>query len=185
MRLLFIGLTLASTALALSACEDTECTAAGCLDRARVDIQGPPEVWVDGNYTLDIELARQHACNFVLPVPGGLNEQAPFQGVPISCTPALEGSFDPRAVVLYPQIPQEPDGTCVMAADAPGCEVTTYRIAIDTDGSAERVEVRLTVDGTVLLEQSSPFDYQTVQPNGPECGPICRNADVQMVIAAP
>lgn len=187
MRSIFLSVALASSALVLSSCEeDGSCTAAGCIDRAHVSILGPPAVWVDGNYVLDLGLAQQHSCTFVLPVPGGVNVQAPIEGVAVSCTPALEGAFDRRAVVLYPEISQQPDGSCSMTADAgPGCDVVTYRIDIDTDDSAERVEVRLAVGGTVLLEQASPFDYQTVQPNGPECGPICRGADVRMVIAAP
>jgi hypothetical protein len=186
-RLLSFSLSIASSAFALFACEDDrECTAAGCVDRAYVSILGPAAAWADGAYSLDIGLAQQHRCDFVLPVPGGVNVQAPIEGVPISCTPALEGGFDSRAVVLFPEVSRQADGSCSMTADAGlGCDVTTYRIDIDTDGSAERVEVRLAVGSTVLLEQTNTFDYQTVQPNGPECGPTCRNANVRMSIPAP
>lgn len=178
-----LGLARAFCALALAACEDSqECTAAGCIDRAHVSILGPAAAWADGDYRLDIDLARQHRCDFVLPVPGGVTVQAPIEGVPISCTPALEAGFDSRAVVLFPEIARQTDGSCSMTADAGGCDVVTYRIDIDTDGSAESVEVRLAAGSTVLIEQASPFDYQTVQPNGPECGPTCRSADVRMVI---
>jgi hypothetical protein len=174
-------------AFTLAACDDDEeCTAAGCIDRAQVTILGPPAAWVDGDYSLEVGLAQQHRCDFVLPVPGGVSVQAPIEGVPISCTPALTGGFDPRGVVLFPEISQQPDGSCVMTPDAGvGCDVATYRIDIDTDDSSERVEVRLAVGSTLLLEQASTFDYQTVEPNGPECGPTCRYADLRMVIPTP
>jgi hypothetical protein len=37
-----------------------------------------------GGYSVDVGLAQQHRRNFVLPVAGGVNVQAPIEGVPIA-----------------------------------------------------------------------------------------------------
>ena len=44
------------------------------------------------------------------------------------------------------------------------------------NGTPAEVVVALSDDGTVTDERTFEPDYETTQPNGPECGPICHQA---------
>jgi hypothetical protein len=49
-------------------------------------------------------------------------------------------------------------------------------------GTPSSIEVHQTLDGTVVLDQTISPTYQTNQPNGPGCGPICRQATAAWTI---
>jgi hypothetical protein len=60
-----------------------------------------------------------------------------------------------------------------------------YRIEMHTAAVPEQIELRLTLGGAVLLEQSEAVQYSKLEPNGPECGPICYRAQLDYAIASP
>ena len=49
-------------------------------------------------------------------------------------------------------------------------------------GTPSSIEVHQTLDGTVVLDQTIAPTYQTNQPNGPGCGPICHQATAAWTI---
>ena len=49
-------------------------------------------------------------------------------------------------------------------------------------GAPTSIEVRQTLDGTVVLDQTISPTYETNQPNGPGCGPICHQASAAWTI---
>lgn len=53
---------------------------------------------------------------------------------------------------------------------------------ITVNGSPRSIEVQQTVGGTVIFDQTISPTYQTNQPNGPGCGPICHQASVAWTI---
>jgi hypothetical protein len=108
-----------------------------------------------------------------------------MQPMPISCAPELPdlpGAIAQRSAVSFRQLIGGPDG-CGQTDASPECDVRAYRIDIEADAVAEDVDIRLAIGDTVLLDRSASFEYRTLQPNGPECGPTCRSGDVQMLIS--
>ncbi len=49
-------------------------------------------------------------------------------------------------------------------------------------GTPSSIKVHQTLDGTVVLDQTISPTYQTNQPNGPGCGPICHQASAGWTI---
>jgi hypothetical protein len=49
-------------------------------------------------------------------------------------------------------------------------------------GTPSSIKVQQTLDGTVVLDQTISPTYQTNQPNGPGCGPICHQATAAWTI---
>ncbi len=49
-------------------------------------------------------------------------------------------------------------------------------------GTPSSIEVHQTLDGTVILDQTVSPTYQTNQPNGPGCAPICHQAGAEWTI---
>ncbi len=49
-------------------------------------------------------------------------------------------------------------------------------------GTPSSIEVHQTLDGTVVLDQTLSPTYQTNQPNGPGCAPICHQASAAWTI---
>lgn len=49
-------------------------------------------------------------------------------------------------------------------------------------GTPSSIEVQQTLDGTVVLDQTLSPTYQTNQPNGPGCAPICHRATAAWTI---
>jgi len=149
-----------------------------------VIVDGPRDAWVGGQYTLDVSFARQYHCTFELSAEG----PPPVAGVPFTCTPELPTSPGGFVSSVHPIYDWDSGMPCAVGSDSgefPSCPFGGYRIHLLSDPSAERVEVRLAVGGVVLLEQASPLEYETFQPNGPECGPTCRSASVRMNLAVP
>ena len=155
--------------------ETLTCTGASCEDRAAVEITGPADAWVAGPYTLDVRLTGEHHCTFAMPA----RVLVPGTSVPLECAPSL------GTVGLSPVYQSQAVTACLPRSDAgaPSCPAQSYRIAIvRTDASANRVEIRLARGGDVLLDEARPFDYEVLQPNGPECGPTCRLATVPFTL---
>lgn len=49
-------------------------------------------------------------------------------------------------------------------------------------GTPSSIKVHQTLDGTVVLDQTISPTYQTIQPNGPGCAPICHHATAAWTI---
>lgn len=54
--------------------------------------------------------------------------------------------------------------------------------AITIEGTPGSIEIQQTVGGTVIFDQTVAPTYQTNQPNGPGCGPICHQAGAAWTI---
>ena len=48
--------------------------------------------------------------------------------------------------------------------------------------AGRHIEVQQALDGTVLLDETISPAYETSQPNGPGCGPICHYASAAWTI---
>lgn len=59
------------------------------------------------------------------------------------------------------------------------CETTVFtstEIALTFMSTPAEVSLELTRDGSTVVTQALTPDYDTVQPNGPDCEPTCRQA---------
>jgi hypothetical protein len=57
-----------------------------------------------------------------------------------------------------------------------------YTEAIVVESAATSIEIKQTLDGTVISDQTLSPSYQTIQPNGPGCGPTCHQATAAWTI---
>ncbi|MCR9162527.1 MAG: hypothetical protein ACE37F_19180 [Nannocystaceae bacterium] len=48
--------------------------------------------------------------------------------------------------------------------------------AADPEDMPDDYRIQVFVDDELSLDESGTFEYSTSQPNGPDCGPTCRNA---------
>jgi hypothetical protein len=159
----------------LSACvEAHSCTEIGCADAAGVTIKTESGEWAPGVYTLDIAFdGAAHECSFTMPddlpeVVGQLGE--------LDCDTDLNAYFTPRY-------------TCMEFIDSNGARHQTctplerqFDLEVSTYGTPAALTVALELDGSVLVDEAHDLAYQTYYPNGPECGPACRQANVVLTI---
>lgn len=161
-------------AVFLSSCLETHsCTEIGCSDVAGVTIQTANGEWAAGEYALNVAFdAMASRCTFTLPddLPrlGSLSQ--------LDCDTGLQAHFSQRAKCTEHK---GPDGsssqTCIPIPNQ-------FDLEISQQGVPAKVSVELRLADAVLVDESHSLSYQDVQPNGPECGPVCRQASVKIAI---
>lgn len=160
------------------ACGDTRsCTEISCIDTVEVVIAGPEEAWVAGSYTLDLRLAREHACTFTLPSAA----LAAGERIPVACAPELGSDFSTAGFSAWP-------APCPPTSDAgdAGCRLVDYRLEIRSEATPSSVSVRLAAADQLLLEETRSVEYALKKPREPEfCGPTCQFARVELTLVAP
>lgn len=136
------------------------CTEIGCSDGLTVALS-PSSGWRAGMYRFEIDVDGQ-----VTTCEGSLPLRACSAGPSLRCTPAGDRvSIGESGCAL----PPEQHGFSELRVGAP---------------PARSVKVTVTRDGAKLVEQTLAPQYRTVQPNGPSCPPICRQASETLVIPA-
>lgn len=163
------GLLLLATTLALSGCAPGSdgssdgiatapagraCTQIGCQDGLVIRVL-PAEAWPHGEYRFDIEQdGARVVCTGTLPLP----------------------SCDRRALACDAAEPVITESGCALepAAHAFGDVMFATTPA--------EVAVVVTRDGKQVGAGRWRPVYQTIQPNGPGCEPICTNAAVELVL---
>jgi len=55
-------------------------------------------------------------------------------------------------------------------------------LELSLNTAPKTIAVDLTLDGALILSESSTPSYVESQPNGPDCGPICRQANVDLMV---
>ena len=128
------------------------CTLIGCEDGLKVEIQ-PASGWPAGQYRFQIQAdGVEVTCRGSLPLP--------------SCTESPSVVCDTDGLV------QIIESGCALPAQShafPG-------LSFDPELRPRRVEVKITRDGQLVGESDFMPGFQTVQPNGPGCPPICNVA---------
>ena len=171
----------------LTACHD-ECSTETCTDYARMLIHPFDYTWADGDYTLEVEFDdAAYSCTFT--APDDLPDETGTSWKPIDCTPKLDAYLAPLVHCDSHDSGMSSRETC--AADAGGiasggvdcgnCSPQPlpgqYYVQIATPGMPKTHRVVVTRgDETLSDPPFSPFQYGTVQPNGPECAPTCRQS---------
>lgn len=157
-----------------SCIESHSCTEIGCADAAGVIIRTESGEWPAGVYTLDVSFDSQvYVCSFTM--PDDLPEMA-GQGAALDCDdPALYAYFSPRVTCTETSNGNSVSQSCTPIENQFDLQVSMY-------GTPAELSVELKRDDSVLVEESHTLTYEEYFPNGPECGPACRQADVNIAI---
>lgn len=166
--------TLTALAMAvLGSCSDEHaCTDIGCSDQASFTLRPAGSHWDDGAYTLEVTFDdTRYSCAFA--VPDALPSTGSWQ--PVDCTPALQ-------VYLTPEVDCEEhrNGDTVSQVCTPIPD--QYYLQGSIQGTPATLELTLERDSAALLHETRTLTYQTTQPNGPECGPACRQASTEFTL---
>ena len=134
------------------------CTALGCTNGLTLSIV-PPQRWAAGAYRFVIDADGQvETCTGSLPLPPC------SQGSALTCT--------------GPAIAQIGESGCALGASEQGFSSINF-----TTGPT-RVNVEVERDGHVIGGGKLMPTYATVHPNGPACGPACRQGMGMISVSA-
>ncbi|HKO93316.1 MAG TPA: hypothetical protein VJU61_19305 [Polyangiaceae bacterium] len=151
------SLSLALSLALLASCGDPEksseelCTLVGCSDGFTVNLVAN-EPLREGSYDVEVTMDGAPAtCRISLPVDLGAD-------------PACSDSASLRASATVHNNGAPPD------RDVPNAIIVNVLVAADV------AVLNVRHDDAPLFEQTYRPSYQTIAPNGPECGPICSSA---------
>lgn len=143
----------------LAGCADDSesCTLAGCIDGFSLYLVAA-EPLRDGTYDLELTLDGVAAtCRHVIADGRAASAAECSRSSVVRSTASVHNNGSPPDI------------------DAPNAFI------IDILDASAVVTLRVLHDGAPLVEQSYEPAYQTVAPNGPECGPICDAAPPQQL----
>lgn len=158
-----VGLTVPSCELGHA------CTGIGCGNGVSLSVTTGDGTWVAGTYRLQLEVDGQseaYAWRFPddLPSSGTLT---------LVTTSALRLQLTQEATCTEQRSEQAISQSCTPIPNH-------YRLAGMVMGTPASVRITLDRDGTTVLDQSATPVYSSVYPNGPECGPGCRQASLDL-----
>jgi hypothetical protein len=159
--------------LAGAACnglESHECTEIGCGDGVGVNILPVGGIWSAGAYRLELSLDDlSGSCDFS--VPEDLPD--PRSATSLTC---LDG-----ASVWLQQVFE-----CHSVTEGGGvsesCQpiANQYELTLSTFGKPTTLRLVLTRDGEELISENRELSYTESRPNGPDCEPVCQQAQVDL-----
>lgn len=122
----------------------------GCVDGLRLELT-PGSKWPAGSYRIELEAdGATQSCTAVLPL------KACDAGPNVQCTGATLARIGESGCALPPGEHGLSD--------------------IEFSGTPKRVHVRITRDATVVADKVLEPAYKKLQPNGPDCEPVCNSA---------
>jgi len=149
-----------------------DCHEVGCADGVTVNLRPSQGVLPSGSYAFDLAAgARTHACSFV--VPDDLPELGTLTDV--DCAPPLAVQIGPEAMCSEQRRGNSIDEACRPVPEH-------FVLQAHVEGTPPTLELRLTRDEAVLLEQVLTPSYETTRPNGPDCGPVCQEATLDVTL---
>lgn len=129
------------------------CTKMGCM--SMLDLEVEHEAGKKGRWVVEVEADGQRGkCEMKLPLPRC--------GEPAS---RCEGTL--------PIMAREGDG-----CQKPPAEQALFPMTVGL--TPEKLVVRITLDGRKIAEETITPLYETFQPNGPGCDPVCKKAEVRV-----
>jgi hypothetical protein len=145
-------------ALGVGGCEGPACGEASCGDTVDITVKPQAGDWEPGSYSLQVKLDdnEQRTCNFVAPrdVPASGSN-----GIDLGCVEETGDTF-PVFVAI-------------------GSRKVENSLSIKVDGAPQMIDLTLTRDGQVVLQNVTQPVYAVSQPNGPECSPTCHQASYE------
>jgi len=145
------------------------CTLIGCADQFSATVTVDATRVPAGRHTVTVTIdGAAGSCTFQLPPSAELtNDPCSAPGFSMTIGPA-ETCTTTQSPTVSSQQCQPIDGVFVEK--------------LLVLGAPRSIEVQQTVAGAVIFDQTMTPAYQTNQPNGPGCGPICRQASAAWTI---
>jgi hypothetical protein len=180
MRLSPLAVAVAGMPLvALASCgaspfKSTVCTEIGCRDQFQASVTSASGGVPSGTHVLEVTAdGTKTTCTFTVPLAmtaagGVLSPQCP--------TPLTVNIVQAQTCTTT-ETPTVKTQNC---APVPG----QFSEQLSLDGAPVDVHVRLTVDGTVVVEQTTRPSYVAMRPNGPGCDPLCHQASETWMFAS-
>jgi hypothetical protein len=170
-----LGLGLAllwgSACSALSFTEQHVCTLIGCGDGVSISLRPTDGFWPDGDYTFALVVDGQtQSC--IANVPKDLPQNGNI--AEFACSPKDRSVYWTQDTSCQ----EQRDGNSVSQT----CALIPNRFTANTNvsGTPAVFSVSLERDGVELIGQTVSPTYKESRPNGPECGPVCRQAKVEL-----
>ena len=156
-----------------AACElGHSCTEVGCADSVSLRVTSPNQPWPDGVYQLEVALDDvTGGCAFTLP------DDLPVSGS-VTSIPCLEGAE--LGIQQRYECTTRREGDAVSQSCAPVPD--RYELTLSAYATPEQLTLSLARDGTRILDETRELTYATTRPNGPDCSPECRQADVELTL---
>ena len=143
------------------------CTDIGCSDQFSASVTIDATLVPAGTHTVDVVAdGAAMSCTFSFP---------PADSSSAQCSGGLTLFVQPATVCTTTQTPTYSSQQC-QPIDGKFTE------SIWVSGTPGVVQVRQLVGGTVVLDQTVSPAYQTNQPNGPGCAPICHQGGAEWTI---
>jgi hypothetical protein len=168
------GLLIATVALAATgpACMSKACSTVGCFDQFTATVQRADGSFPSGAHRIDVVAdGVSRSCTFIFPL-----ETLPGGGAAVpTCASGLAVFVGPATVCTQTTV----NGAVGYKCDpVPGQYVESIALA----GTPVQLHASQSVNGTPILEVDAAPSYQDVQPNGPECGTVCRQASASWTL---
>ena len=145
------------------------CTTRGCLNQFTATVSVASSAVPAGTHTIDVTAdGISLSCTFAFPPENGATVGA-------QCPIGLTVDVQPATVCTT---------TYTDAAKTERCDPVPgqFMELISVMGAPASVHVQQSVGGAVILDQSATPTYQSTQPNGPGCDPICQQAGADWAI---
>jgi hypothetical protein len=145
------------------------CTEIGCSDGVSLELRPAMQGVVEsGRYTLELATGdAQHRCTFT--VPDDLPVQASLAEV--DCPPQLQVSLVSATLCTEQRHDDAVSQSCVPVPDQ-------FSLHAQLQATPRSLALQLSRDGAPLIDETLVPSYELSQPNGPDCGPTCRNANL-------
>lgn len=136
----------------------TACSGLGCVDGLTLSFN-PSTRWKPGKYVFVINADdRTQYCEGSLPLS--------------KCTNGLTLVCKGNAAMIG-------ESGCALPAEQHGFADIRFL------SGPSKVTIRIVRDGLAIVDEALAPVYQTTQPNGPACGPVCRQAQATLTIKDP
>jgi hypothetical protein len=151
--------------------EGHSCTEIGCGEGVGVNVRPVGGTWPAGAYRLELGLDDvAGTCDFTVP------EDLPAMRGSATSLTCLDGAtlllqqiFDCRSISEGGAVSQ----TCEPVADQ-------YELTLSAFGTPTTLTLVLTRDGEELVSENRELTYTESRPNGPDCEPVCRQAQAEL-----
>jgi len=149
-----------------------DCTDIGCMDSLAVTVRAPRNVWPAGVYGFEFEFdGTVHACA-KLKLPDAL-PSSPDVRSELECPPALSAAFDQQVICTETRTQNAISEACKPVAGQ-------FKLAVSVSATPASFRARATRDDEVVLEATQTPEYEEERPNGPDCEPVCRQAQLEL-----
>jgi len=148
------------------------CSTVGCFDQFTATVQRADGSFPSGAHRIDVVAdGVSRSCTFIFPL-----ETLPGGGAAVpTCASGLAVFVGPATVCTQTTV----NGAVGYKCDpVPGQYVESIALA----GTPVQLHASQSVNGTPILEVDAAPSYQDVQPNGPECGTVCRQASASWTL---